>query len=122
MLKNEILPSLFAAGSSVLIYKMLGGDLSQSVNVMNVSIPTPILVGGTVFASDMASTTIANYAAPYLPEALKPYETHILPPLASGLSVYGLLRGFVSENTSIETSLLIGAGSNIAGKYASEMI
>ena len=124
--KQVLVPSLFSAGASLIIYKyLLGEELSEPVPFMgSMSYPAYIVVGASSMVGSISGELLSDVVIPKIPviESLKSVQEFLLPPSITGLTTYGALRVLVSEETSFKNGFLLGAGSSVLGKYAYNMI
>lgn len=123
--KQVIMPSVFSAGASLLIYKfLLKENLSEDAPFLGNIYPAYVVVGASTFVGSMAGELLADVVIPKIPkiEALGTIQEAILPPSLTGLTTYGALRLLVSGDTSFKNGFLLGAGSSVVGKYAYGMI
>lgn len=124
-LKQIIVPSLISSIASVGIYKfVLGEDLQTDIPFMNYSLPAYQVVGMSSLIGSVAGEFLSDVVIPAVPklDALGSVQDMILPPSIAGLTTYGTLRILVSEDASFKNGFLLGASSNIVGKYVSSMI
>lgn len=120
--KDEIIPSAFSAGIGILGASfILGVDLSQSLNLFGMNVPTWGAIGGVIMGADMLAYASHDWVLEKIPaiqnSGFATAENKLLAPVLSGLGVYVLLREGVSTDVSLVNSFLLGGGSSIAGRY-----
>lgn len=124
-LKQATIPSIFAAGASVaLYYAMIDQNLSAQTYILGKEVPTLLAVSSSVFVGAEVSSILVETVVPMIP-LLKDAEgmlSNIIPPLTTGLSVYGAFYLLNSDQVNMTSSVLLGAGSDVIGKYAAGSI
>jgi hypothetical protein len=119
-MQDDLVPSLFSGAIGVAgAHFLMGVDLSNNISVFNISLPSYVAIGGTIALSDALAYASHDFILENIPsiQSIATYENRLLAPVLSGLATYGLFRLGVSENASILNSVVLGAGSTIAGKY-----
>lgn len=124
-LKQATIPSLFAAGASVaLYYAIIDQNLSAQTYILGKEVPTWLAVSTSVFVGAEVSSILVETLVPKIP-VLKDAEgmlSNIIPPVTTGLSVYGAFYLLNSDQVNMTSAVLLGAGSDIVGKYAAGSI
>jgi hypothetical protein len=124
-LKQIIMPSVFSAGASIIIYKyVLGEDLNDNVPFLGNIMPAYQVVAASSLIGSVAGEFLSDIVIPMVPKvgAIETIQDMVLPPAITGITTYGTLRLLVSEDTSFKNGFLLGAGSSVVGKYAYSMI
>ena len=124
-LKEVLMPSVFSAGASIIIYKyVLGEDLSENVPFIGSIMPAYQVVAASSLIGSVAGEFLSDVVIPKIPKisAIESIQELVLPPAITGLTTYATLRLLVSEDTSLKNGFLLGAGSSVVGKYAYSMI
>lgn len=124
-LKDESIPSMVAGGLGTIASSfLLGVDISQNVKIFNVSMPLYVAITGTIAGADFIAKASHDYVLEKLPalQSIATYENRLATPLISGVSTYALFYTVLSPDVSMVNSMLLGAGSTIAGQYAYDMI
>ena len=121
-IKDELIPSAFAAGVGLLGASfILGVDLTQNFNIFGMNIPAYAAIGGVIAGSDIIAYASHDYVLEKIPmiqnSGIATYENKFLAPVLAGASCYLLLREGISTDVSIINSVLLGGGSSILGKY-----
>lgn len=112
--------AIACAGASM----FYGLPLTEKIYFLNQNVPIGVVVGGTVALAVASSEFISDELIARIPQlqSIASTESKIAPVAVSGLSTYILFRSFISSDTSIMNSVLLGSGSAIAGKYANSII
>jgi hypothetical protein len=119
-MKDDLVPSLVAGGIGIAAAKfIMDTDLSYNFNLLGVSIPGYIAIGGTIALSDAIAYAAHDFVLEKIPsiQTFATYENRLLAPVLSGIATYGIFRFGVSEDASLIHNLVLGGGSTIAGKY-----
>ena len=122
-LKDELIPSLASGAVGALAASfIMGVDLNLILNVGNMEVPAWVAVGGTIAAADLVAYASKDFVLEKIP-TFKNYgglENRILPPVLAGGATYLLFRTAISSDVSLTNSFLLGAGSSIVGRYATD--
>lgn len=120
-LKNATIPSIFSAGASLGIYYIaVDSNLSGDVPFAGTTLPTWAAVGGASFLGAEVGQILTDLVGNKIPllDRFEGIEKAIIPPIMSGLSTFGVMKGLISSETDFKTALIVGAGGDLIGKYA----
>lgn len=123
--KKVFVPSIFTGIGSIGIYYLLvDSDLGVQIPLGSMSLPAWAVVGGSATVGNMIGEVASEVITPMIAGkgSYQKYEDAILPPVLSGLGTYLVFKMFVSDQTSLVNSILIGAGGSVAGKYIYGMV
>jgi hypothetical protein len=117
----SIISGVIAAGGAVYLY---GVDSSNKIPFFGLGEVNSLLaIGGTVAGSVAVSEILHDTVLTWIPHnQYVNAENRLLAPILAGGSTYLLLREGVSQDTSIMNAFVLGAGSAVVGKYASDMV
>jgi len=123
-ISEDAVPSLISGGIALLAYNMIFGEsITDSIAFGGGSAPAWAIIGGGVFGSQLVGNVLQNQVLSYIQTpSLAGTEGMIVKPLLAGGTLYGLFRFGVSEDTNLLQTVGLGAGSVIAGQYASNLI
>jgi hypothetical protein len=122
-LQESLIPSLFAAGGSVLVAGALFGmdELKVPVNISSLQLNSGMLIGASSFVGSLGGELITEFVLPMVmkqsAEVIRLEQAYV-PPVVDGLATYGAMRTFISQDTSFMNSMITGAGGSLIGKYA----
>lgn len=120
--KDDIVPALVSGGIGILGASfLLGVDMSMNLNVLGMNMPAYAAIGGVIAASDIAGAALHDFVLEKIPmlqsSGIATYENRLATPIIAGVSTYALFASTISKDVSIMNSMLLGAGSTIAGQY-----
>jgi hypothetical protein len=122
--KQDVVPSLFSAGASLLIYGVgFQYSLFDNVAVAGAQLPVALVVGSSVFLSQLLGNALEYQVLPYIPQnSMAGLEGQILKPTLAALSLYGMNYFFISSDASLFQSVVLGAGSVVVGDYTTRLL
>jgi len=122
--KQDIIPSLFSAGASLLIYGFaFQYSLFDNVDLAGAQLPVMLVVGTTVFVSQLAGNALQYNILPLIPEnSLAGLEGSVVKPTLAALSLYGINYFLISHDASLFQALVLGAGSVVVGDYSARAV
>lgn len=119
-IKDDVVPALFSAGLSLAGYSLVFGEsITTPYSFFGMTLPSGVVVGGGVFLSDVAGEVLQNNLLSLLPQSqtMANLEGRLAKPLISGLTLYGLYKFGVSNDTQFLPTFGLAAGSTLAGSY-----
>lgn len=124
-IKEQLTPALLTGAISIVGANMLlNVDLSSNYPLFGYSVPSWAAIGGISTSSFLVAELSHDFVFSNLPNELKgswmTYESRMLPIALSAVGEYALFKFGVSNDISLVNSLLLGGGSALAGKYASD--
>lgn len=124
-IKDEAGQSVASGIIGVIIAQVaLDVNLGMKIPFMGTAIPVWGALGLTIAGADALAYASHDFIVekiPYL-EKLGNIENRVAAPLISGLATYGLLTATVSSNVSLLSTMALGGGSSILGRYGYGMI
>jgi len=119
-LTDEIIPSAISGGIGILGASMIMGvDLSITLPILSYNLPAWASIGIVIAGADVIAYMSHDMIIEKIPQlqAWSTVENKLLAPVLSGIGTYALLAGGVQPGVSIMNSVLLGAGSSVAGRY-----
>lgn len=111
---------VFAGISAAVLSALVFGNLSQSVTVLGVSLPAPILTAGVVGAASFGADLVSGIILPHIDKesASGRIETKLLLPAVSGVSLVtlSLVLG-VSQQEALLKMFALGVGAEVSATY-----
>lgn len=118
-LKDATVPSIYSSVASLgLYYVLVDSNLSASVPLGNMVVPTWAAVGTASFLGSELGSLATEFVAPKIP-MLKDFEgleKTALPAALAGLSTWLVMRTLISPETDMKNAVIIGAGGNLIGQ------
>ena len=123
-IKEDVVPSLFSAGASLILYNFVfGQSVTDSIPFAGRLVPAWAVVGGSVFASQLAGNVLENNVLTMIPDnSYAQLEGMLVKPALAGLAFYGISYLAISNETSFIDTFGIGVGSVLAGEYVSKAV
>jgi len=124
-IKDEIGQSVASGIVGVAIAQLaLDVDLGMKIPFMGSTIPVWGALGLTIAGADALAYASHDFIVekiPYL-QNIGNVENRVAAPLLSGIATYGLLATTVSPNIALVSTMALGAGASMGGRYGYQTI
>lgn len=115
---QDFVPAGISAGLSLGIYGgILGESIMEPTQLMGMSVPTGLLVAGTVFVSHLLSNVLEFQVLKITGSSGEDAIAKFVKPAISGASTYGMFFLANGQGTDFMYSFGIGAASNFGGQF-----
>lgn len=117
---ENLLEPLLVGGVAAVAVKVLYPSTQKFSILGSVSLPDYVLFGAAVGASSAVSETIKLWILPYIPQSrsLASLESMLLGPAITGVTSIAAINILTdSKPRNMFNTFVLGAGSDIAGKY-----
>ena len=126
ILDTLIVPGITGATAAVATFAT-GDSFSSKMRMFGMDVSTPIAVGLTTLGASLLGEVIGNWALPYIPGNFKGARTEkmLIKPVATGAALIALMMVAAPEalhQGSYVFPFLLGAGSEVAGRYLSDIV